>query len=310
MTEKSRREGVRAAPANSGSELKRSSGKRKRKRRRRDAFIIVCALLLLASVGAAFSLKFLFKTESVAVENSAERYNDERILEAAGIKTGGGLFDFSAKNAEKKVEKTLPYIGKCTIKRRLPDTVAVTVEYTRPAMAAQTAGGYILIDKNGKVLEQVSTLPADYIAVLKGVTVTGGVPGETVAVEGENVLQYISELACAFDENGIKNVTAYSIAENGDVTVEIDYNTDLKLGVLSKAASKVRFAKEVLADNPLSPADGDRNVIDITDGTTAYVRSQKDIDAASEAASIAAASEIAGTLPDTPASLPQSENDG
>lgn len=305
MTEKNRRNGVRAAPVNRGSELKRSSGKRKKKKRRRDAFIIVCALLLLASVGAVFSLKFLFKTESIAVENSAERYSDESILEAAGIKTGGGLFEFSAKKAARNVEKQLPYIGKCTVKRRLPDTVAVAVEYTRPAMAAQTVGGYILIDKNGKVLEQVSTLPADYIAVLKGVNVTGGVPGETVAVEGENVLQYISELACAFDENGIKNITAYSIAENGDVTVEIDYATDLKLGTLSKASSKVRFAKEVLADNPAPPADGDRNVIDITEGTKAYVRSQKAIDAASEAASIAEASDIAGTKPDIPAALPE-----
>ncbi len=309
MTEKNRRSGMHAAPVNRGSELKRSSGKRKKKKRRRDAFIIVCALLLLASVGAAFSLKFLFKTESIAVENSAERYSDESILESAGIKTGVGLFDFSAEKAARKVEKQLPYIGKCTVKRRLPDTVAVTVEYTRPAMAAQTAGGYILIDKNGKVLEQVSTLPADYIAVLKGVSVTGGVPGETVAVEGENVLQYISELACAFDENGIKNITAYSISENGDITAEIDYVTDLKLGTLSKAPSKVRFAKEVLADNSASPADGDRTVIDITEGTKAYVRSQKAIDAASEAASIAEASDIAGTKPDVPASLPETAED-
>ena len=55
MTEKDRRNGVRAAPVNRGSELKRSSGKRKKKKRRRDAFLIVCALFLLSSVGSVFS---------------------------------------------------------------------------------------------------------------------------------------------------------------------------------------------------------------------------------------------------------------
>lgn len=305
MTEKNRRADMRDAPSNRGSELKRSSAGRKRRKKRRDTFIIACALLLLVAVGGGVALKFLFKTESIALENTAERYSDERILEAAGIKTGGELFGFSAKKAAEKVEKQLPYIGKCTIKRRLPDTVAVTVEYTTPAMAAEVAGGYLLIDKNGKVLEQVSALPTDYIAVLKGVTVTGGVPGEIVSVDGDNILQYISELACAFDDNGIKNVTAFTLSENGDVTVEVDFNTDLRLGVLSKASSKVRFAREVLADNSGSGTAENRTVIDMTDGTKAYVRSQKDIIAASEAASVAAATDVSGTKPDIPAKLPE-----
>ncbi len=293
MTEREKRGSVRAAPVNRGSELKRSSGRRKKRRKRRDAMIIVCALLLLASVGTVFSVKFLFKTESVTVENSAERYSDDNIIEASGIKTGGGLFEFSAKKVARKVEKLLPYVGSCTVKRCLPDTVSITVEYTRPAMAAQTSAGFVLIDKNGKVLEQVSSLPADGVAVLKGVNITGGVPGETVTVEGENVLQYLSELACAFEENGIRNITACTVSENGDVTVEVDYAIDLKLGALSKAAAKVRFAKEVLADNSSAPVEGDRTVIDLTEGTKAYVRSQKAIDAASEAASIAEASSTA-----------------
>lgn len=302
MTERNRREGREYAPANRGSELKRSSGMRKKKKRRRDSLIIACALLLIVAIGGAVSLKFLFKTETVAVENTAERYTDEKILEAAQINKGTGLFDFSASKASEKVEKTLPYIGKCTVKRRLPDTVKISVEYTRPAMAAQTVGGFILIDKNGKVLEQVSALPSDYVAVLKGVNVTGGVPGETVTVEGENILQYISGLACAFDENGIRNVTAFTLEENGDVTVEIDFNTDLKLGTLSKAASKVRFAREVLADNNGKATEDNRTIIDMTAGTTAYVRSQKDIEAAKETSS----PDLTGTKPDVPASLPDS----
>lgn len=305
MIEKDRRSGARLAPVSRGNQLKQSSGRRKRRKRRRDAFIVVCALLLLISVGAAFSLKFLFKVESVTVENTAERYTNESITEVSGIKINGGMFGFSAKKAAKKVEKQLPYIGKCTVKRRLPETVEISVEYTYPAMAAQTGTEYILIDKNGKVLERVSALPANGIAVLKGVNITDGIPGETVSIAGENVLQYISDVACAFDENGMNNITAYTISENGSLTVEIDYIIDLKLGVLSKAASKVRFAKEVIADNSASPAEGDKTVIDITEGTKAYVRSQKAIDAANEAASIAKAGGGSDAKPDVPETLPE-----
>lgn len=305
MTEQVRRSG-RAVPANRGGELKRSSGRRKRKRRLKDSFIIVCALTLLIAVGGAVSLKFLFKADTVAVENTAERYTNEKILEVAGIETGKGLFAFSAKKVAEKIEKELPYVGVCTVKRRLPDTVALNIEYTRPFMAAKTAGGYLLIDKNGKALELAASLPSDYIAVLNGITVTEGTPGEKITIEGDNVFQYITMLSCAFDENGVKNITAFTLDANGEVTVEIDYVTDLKLGALSKAASKVRFAKEVLADNITPPAEGDRTVIDLTDGTKAYVRSQRDIEAASEAASLAAEADISGTKPDVPNTLPES----
>ena len=289
-------------------QVKRSSQDRKKTKRRRDA-LLIGSILVFVCVVAVLCLNVFLKVSEIRVENEAVRYTDAQIVSASGIRTEDSLLGLAKKSVCAHIEKTLPYIGKARVKIRLPDTVVISVTYTQAKLCVEDADGYVLMDLNGKVLQTGVAVPGDYIAEVTGAELKHAVPGETAEFTDDKMFTYVTGLAQAFDETGITGVTAYDFTRTSDIVVEINYNTDVKLGAIGKAVNNLQFGKEVI-DRTLSQARGSTSklVIDLTEGDRAYVRSQDDIDAASEAASIAANGESETSLspetaPDVPSTL-------
>ena len=221
---------------------------------------------------------------AVAMDKKATRALEESYAQ----RYGESLLRISKKTIRSKICRTLPYVGDVAVKISLPDTVTLRVTYTQAKLSVAEPGGYTLLDSRGKVLQTGVAEPPDYAAVLTGVTLASAVPGETVAFEGENMFKYVTELTAAFEENGIDGVTAIDLSDLSNVVAELNYNTDLKLGPIAKAAEKLPFGKEVIRRTmQQSRGTSAKLVIDIT-GDTAYVRSQDDIDAGAQAARDAA----------------------
>lgn len=253
---------------------------RRRKKRRREA-LMIGSLFVLVCVVALLGVSMLLKVSSVEVENPGGVYNNAEIAEASGVKAEESLLRVNKKNVAARICKTLPYVGEAEVQVAFPDTVKISIAYTYARLAVAGPGGFTLLSASGKVLE---TGRADYpetAALLTGVEITAAVPGETVKLEGENTLSQVTGLTLALEEHGINGVTALDLTDPAGVVAELNGNTDVKLGSISKAAGKLAFGKEVIA-RTLSQARGTtaKLVIDLTGEDSAYVRSQDDIDQA------------------------------
>ena len=287
-----------------------SSEYRKLMKKRRDA-VLIAGILVFACVVAVLCLNAFLKVAEIRVENEAIRYTDEQIVTASGIQTEDSLLGINKRSVCAHIERQLPYIGEAHISIRVPDTVVISVQYTQAKLCVSAPDGYVLLDHSGKVLQTAVGVPADYIAEVTGAGLKKAVPGEKAEFEDENMFGYVTGLAQAFEENGITGVTAYNFSRLTDVVVEINYNTDVKLGSISKAVNNLKFGKEVI-DRTLSQLRGSTSkmVIDLTEGDKAYVRSQEDIDAAAEAASNAAKAESETVLsPETAPDVPSTEGE-
>lgn len=264
--------------------IQASAESRKKRKRRAEIRIGALILLFILVVAAVFSV-FFFKVQEITVINEAIRYSDAQILAVAGIETEESLLTLNSGAISSRIEKRLPYIGSAKITRRIPDKVEIAVVYTKASIAVEWEDGYVLLDNSGKVLQTGVQMLSDYTAVLYGGTLKEAVPGEKAVFEESDLLTYITGLSKSFEKYGFHNVTAYDLTDISDVVVEVNYNTDLKLGSISKAESKLKFGKEVI-DRTIAQTRGSASklVVDLTADNTAYVRTQDDIDAAKEAA--------------------------
>lgn len=267
-------------------------------------------LVIAAGIGVSFTV--IFNTESIAVENAAVRYSDEALIKASGIVAGDNMPSMNVNRIAKKIEKELPYIGHARIKREITGKVTIIAEYTHAAVCIPSVSGYVLLDPSGKVLETGVAEPADYIAEITGAEIENAEPGEKAVFTDEDMFTYITGLVSDFENTGFKNVTAIDFNDMNAVTAEIDYRVTVKLGSITKAASKLKFGKKVI-DESLSNTSSGRLVVDLTQEGTAYVRSQENIDAANEAAEKAlsgetetsAVPENVSEIPDAPEETPE-----
>ena len=257
-----------------------SSGAGRRKKKARREAVLIVSLAVLACVAVLLCMLAFIKVGTVVVENTAVRYSNEQIIAASGVKEGDSLFSVNKKAVAQNIEKALPYIGSVTVKTKLPGTLTISVEYTRPKMCVMMDDGYALMDVKGKVLQTgVSALP-DYIAVVTGATVLKAVPGETAEFLDPDLLKYVTDLAAAFEEKGITRLTALDLSDLTDVVAEIDYSVEVRFGAVTKVADKLEFGKTVIDETLRDVKNGGtRMVIDLSGDKSAYVRSRDSIDA-------------------------------
>lgn len=268
-----------------------SASGRKKRRRLKDGFVLFLLFVALICVGLVLSLTVLFNAETISCENTGVRYSDSQIIAAAGLEKGDNMFRLNTAFVESKIEKALPYVGKAEIKRRLPDTIVVCVEYTSASAAIKYGSGYVLLDASGKVLETDVAILSDYVAEINGVEVQRAVAGETVVFNDEAYLEYLTLLTKEFRKAGLTQITAYNFDSMQNVTVEIDYKIDVVFGKMTGIEGKLDFGKEVILKNLYSAKAG-KVIIDLTEDNVASVRNEKDILAADEAASSAYAESL------------------
>ncbi len=329
MNERDNRSSERtSAPTNRRDELKQSSTRRKRVNKKRVAVFFVPGFVLIIGVVALVLSVYVFKAKNITVTNETGFYSNEEILAAAGIEQNKGFLFIRSGSCEKKVEQNLPYVGDLEVKRKLPDTVEVTVSYTSEVFAVKTGGNYVLLNEDGKVLKTDAT-DSGSAAVVEGLSLSSVVIGknatfadiereteiatdntiekETEAVEtqpevlmtGSEIFEDLKALADEISEKELGSASKYSITQskNGkvNVTVELHDTIEIDFGLLSSASSKVRLAKKIVDENGQKASAENRLCIDLTDGKTGYVRTQNAIDKVEEDVSNAAAAKEAAT---------------
>lgn len=227
-------------------------------RRRRGSFsflykllstLVICACLITA-------MTLFFRVDTIVVVG-AERYSDQEIIDATGIRSGDNLLLFNKNSVARIIASALPYIETTHFEKKLPDTLLIEVtECGRPLALVQDGYAW-LISPKGKIVDQLSAAEAEDYGVISGCQLLAPTVGTTIALATEYAAQQSSllSLLAALESEGmldqvdairLDDLSILSMDYAGRFTVQMTYGADYVYKLRFLAAT---LEKEEIQDN-------------------------------------------------------------
>ncbi len=253
----------------------RSLNKKKIKRKRKIKRIAKLGLfsMVLAGVCVVLVLAIFFKISSVEVQGT-RMYSDQQILQEAGIDTGDNLFSVNEDRVNKKVSKALPYIKNIRVKRKLPDTLILEVTSASEVAAIEKGAGFVLLDSNGKVLEENASMLRESVAVVTGINAKSIQKGETIALKDETLTESFLLVLKSVEDSEINLLTEIQYNKKGEVRFIYDDRIRIEFGSTVNLEKKIKRAKAALdKENEINPYS--EGVLDLKTEPYVYFRAGK-----------------------------------
>lgn len=209
--------------------------RRRRPSRRAGRFLglyVFLSVILITAVIVAGCIVF-FKVNKLEVYGNS-RYSTEEVIKASGVNMGDNLCLVKKTDVASKVLSNLSYVSSVNVRRKLPDTVVITVVETKAVAAIQSEKKWWLINAEGKLLEEKDD-PGGYIKI-SGLTLLAPAVSDTVTVETANRLMRNSliELLTAMQGRDLlKNVRSVDCSNKAQLVM--NYNDQLKVKMLTDA---------------------------------------------------------------------------
>ena len=236
---------------------KPSSKSRKRRRRRGGTpmlLVLLCVLIGTAAVITAMTI--FFKIGQVRLTGDT-RYSQQTVAEASGLELGSNLILFDKNTVLRRIREACPYLDTVQVRRRLPDTVEVIVTECVPVAAVRSEGSFWLMDREGKLLEKVSSIQAQTLPQVTGLTLVKPQAGNFAEISEEDAKKPMILLLNTAEDDGI-------LQDIGEMDLSEQYNIrfTVKLGSTEELAKKLRFLHTIVEEKLASNASG---VIDLSD---------------------------------------------
>lgn len=247
---------------------------RKHNRRRSRArfsglYKLLSAVLILAAV--VVSCVVFFRVNHIEVSGNS-RYTDEEIIAVSGVTLKSNLVTVGCQRAANNLLGELPYIDQVSVRRKLPDTVAITVHETTAAGVLVGEGSWWLVNAGGKILEQATSAVGD-LCVIRGLTPVAPAVGTLLTVSGEEgaKLSALTELLTAMEAEGLMDkVDSITLTEEYVVEAEYDGRFSLRIPMGEDFSYRMRFFREALASGKV--AEGRAYTVDMTiEGETRFI---------------------------------------
>lgn len=235
----------------------RSINKKKNHRKRKIKRIAVLCLFALAVIcaGIALVLTVFFRIDTITIQVQGDRlYNDQDVIASAGIELGDNLFFVSEKKLNETLTDNMPYIKEVTIEREMPDTLIINVVYATSAAAIPYGNGYIIVDPEGKVLDNNSPIVPEGVPVVSGLSAVDPIEGQSIVLnDAENTEDFLA-ITKAIDDSGFENLTEISFIKKGYFQLKYEDRITLKLGNMTNIAEKIDRAKAAVdRQNTINP---------------------------------------------------------
>ena len=213
---------------------RKHSTNRRRRRGRFSALVkLLCMLLIVGAIVAAMTL--FFKVQTIVVDGN-ERYGRDEIIAASGVKVEDNLFLLNKYGAAQAIFEKLPYVEEASIRRKLPDTLVISVRECAAAAGIEADGGVWLISENGKLLELAQSVPQGCPAV-RGVELVDPALsarlsfGEEHETEAERLLDILRAangqgMLAGVESVDLSDATAIRMEYLGRFTVKLPWDAD------------------------------------------------------------------------------------
>lgn len=227
---------------------------RRRASRRQRFFHTVGRILFLGILLAAaiLALTVFFKVETITVEG-AQKYRAEEIVAGMDVKQGDNLYLWNkVKVCDAMLEK-FPYLESVQIRRHLPNALVVTVTECTASVAIASDGGYLLLSKEGKALEQSAS--NNGLPVVTGMTLSDVPLGKILSSESSETAEELLTILQTLDAaDMLSDLSFINLSDLHDIHIGYQKRFDIRVESLDNLAYYLRFAQTVIEDR-LSPSD-------------------------------------------------------
>lgn len=139
---------------NEPEEEKQASKRARPSRKKLKKFLIV-----LAVIAVCFLITRLpfFNIKYIDIKDN-RMFTDEAVIAASKISIGDNIFDHRGSQIKKNISSEIPYMVDVKVKRQLPDRLVITVKENSPVLAIPYKNKFLILDKNGKVIEKADSV--------------------------------------------------------------------------------------------------------------------------------------------------------
>ena len=219
---------------------RRSDVDKDKSRRRSQAIFALSFVSMIGVIVLAIVASPAFNVDEVKAAGYIHT-DPEALIAAADIALGTQLTDVDTEQASQRVLDSSPWISSARVERSWKGSVTVYVTERTPAIAMGVSGAaFMLIDENGKQLEEVDSLPSGILGV-SGVMASGrpGQPGPVEALAAAAVAKALSpELM-----NRVSNL----IVEAGQVRLKLHDSAVITFGDANSLDAKVIAVETLFA---------------------------------------------------------------
>ena len=211
--------------------LRKIETARKNRRHRRRLF--TSTLLIIAAI-TAFVLSFtsLFTVDLIEVKGN-ENFSAEEIISMGHASPGKNIIYHPDKERIQENIELNPYIKSAKVSRKLPSTLVITVKERKQMMALKYDDDYLLLDREGILLQKSHSKPK--LTLIEGNIITRIKLGEQLGTKNEEIINKSVSLIqmmedsdlyyVKVDMSDLSNVKAYVY---DTLIVKGDYDTLMK----------------------------------------------------------------------------------
>ena len=263
-----------------------SKQRRRRRRARRDGTptVLVLLCLLLTVVAIILAATLFFKIETVTLTGDT-RYSQDYVAEASGLEIGDNLVLFDKISVKNGIYKACPYLDTVQIRRRYPSGIEIIVTECQPVAVLYdekaeipdpedetktvTTGetGWWLMDRNGKLLENITSPQVPELTRIYGVTLVAPETGKSVEILQEDTQKPLFLLLNTAEDDGIlQDIGGMDFAEPYAIRFNYLDRFVVKLGSTEDLDVKMRYLHLIVEEKLSSNAAG---TLDLSDVQTA-----------------------------------------
>ncbi len=229
--------------------------KLERERKKRKKYYYAIILLVVLICFAVLTMTVFFNIREIKIIGSTT-YTAQEIADASGIVVGDNMLRENISECSGNITSKLIYIETADVRKKYPYTIQITVEPCIPDANVQTANGYFLISRKGKILEKL-TNPRPGLLTINGAE--GDITlneGDTFVSSDEKKTADIYTLIEAFDKHGIENITYIDVTDRANVWFLYESRIKVELGVITELDYRLKFIDKILRNEIGSSTSG------------------------------------------------------
>lgn len=245
-----------ARPRTAKDPRTQNSARRKRRRTGRQTLNYLLLFIVVLAIMTALSLTVFFNIETITVKGTT-KYAPEDIIETSAVKIGDNLFRLDENGIRKRLKEEYSYVEDVRFERALPAGLGIVIVQAKPLGAIDTGDGYVILGKEGRILETGARSISEDVLVVNGMYIAepevGHIMGEGFSKEQEeeqkkeitsfNRLKY---LIAALEETQFTDFTMIDFSDDLNMRIVYQNRVMIEVGSVADLPYKLRFADYLL----------------------------------------------------------------
>ena len=255
----------------SRSAFERAVGKSRRRLGRKTAiYIALLSGFCIALAVVLFAVFFRVKHVNVS---GLSMYDDWRIVDASGIKTGQNSYSVSRATVEKEITKSFPYISSVSVRHPSPSVIELAVTEQKAAYYFTLDGEYYILSDSLRVLEIISDedLMQNRHPDLLRIRLSGirrAIVGQQLGFNSDGSYHYaLRTLQIFADCTMTKYISLIDCSDKFGVFFIYDDRYRIVVGDTDNLEAKLTYASAIIADLGSSG----RGIINVDSGAAFYI---------------------------------------